>query len=663
MDLSFTQKKSIRKNFGKLSKSLSIPNLIEVQKNSYDKFLTSKSHEQNESELEKGIEKVFKSIFPIEDGTEKSTLEYISYKLEKPKFDVLECKQRSLTYSGSLKANLRLVVYEIDQENNTKQILSAKEQEVFIGELPLMTPSGTFVVNGVERVVVNQMHRSPGVFFDHDKGKTHSSGKLLFNCRIIPGRGSWLDIEFDPKDLLYFRIDRKKKLPITTILYALGFNQEKIINTFFTVNKLSYDKESKMWSLSFNPDDYKRPIKLPHDLIDAKNKKKILQKGEKLNFVIAKKLQEKNLREILISNNELLGKYVKNDIKDKEGNIIIESGHNFDSDNLQKIVSSEIHNLEIINIDPINKGPYLLETLKIDKNRSKNDALNDIYKVLRPGEAPTIEIAEEVFKNLYFNKERYDLSEVGRVKLNSKLNLKTSNTQTILNSSDIIEIIRFMLDLRDGKGEVDDIDHLGNRRVRSVGELVENQFRIGLLRTERTVKEKMSTFLEIESAMPQDLINAKPITTSLKDFFATSQLSQFMDQTNPLSEITHKRRVSALGPGGLTRERAGFEVRDVHPTHYGRICPIETPEGPNIGLINSLATYCRVNKFGYIESPYKKVVNGKVTNEIKYLSAIEEEKYTIAQANAPLKKDGSFEEELVACRKRPKFSAFVKRKY
>ena len=395
----------------------------------------------------------------------------------------------------------------------------------------------------------------------------------------------------------------------------------------------------------------KDPIKLSHDLIDAKNKKKVLQKGEKLNIVIARKLQEKNLKEILISNNELEGKYVKKDIKDKEGNIIIDSGHNLNDENLQKIISSNIPNLEIINIDPINKGPYLLETLKIDKNRSKDDALNDIYKVLRPGEAPTIEIAEEVFKNLYFNKERYDLSEVGRVKLNSKLNLKTPNTQTILNSSDIIEIIRFMLDLRDGKGDVDDIDHLGNRRVRSVGELVENQFRIGLLRTERTVKEKMSTFLEIESAMPQDLINAKPITTSLKDFFATSQLSQFMDQTNPLSEITHKRRVSALGPGGLTRERAGFEVRDVHPTHYGRICPIETPEGPNIGLINSLATYCRVNKFGYIESPYKKVVNGKVTNEIKYLSAIEEEKYTIAQANAPLKKDGSFEEELVACRK------------
>ncbi len=651
MDLSFTQKKSIRKNFGKLSKSLSIPNLIEVQKNSYEKFLKSKSIEEKDTVLEKGIEKVFKSIFPIEDGTEKSTLEYITYKLEKPKFDVLECKQRSLTYSGSLKANLRLVVYDIDQENNTKQILSAKEQEVFIGELPLMTPSGTFVVNGVERVVVNQMHRSPGVFFDHDKGKTHSSGKLLFNCRIIPGRGSWLDIEFDPKDFLYFRIDRKKKLPITTMLYALGYNEEKIINTFFTSKKLNYDLTSKMWSSPFIPEDYKRPIKLSFDLIDAKNNKKVLQKGEKLNFIIAKKLQEKNLSQILISNNELIGKYIKFGLKDKEDNFIIESGHNLTEENIQKIISLNINNIEIINIDPINKGPYLLETLRIDKNKSKNDALNDIYKVLRPGEAPTIEVAEEVFKNLYFNKDRYDLSEVGRVKLNSKLSLSTSNTQTILDSSDIIEIIKFMLDLRDGKGEVDDIDHLGNRRVRSVGELVENQFRIGLLRMERTVKEKMSTFLEIESAMPQDLINAKPITTSLKDFFATSQLSQFMDQTNPLSEITHKRRVSALGPGGLTRERAGFEVRDVHPTHYGRICPIETPEGPNIGLINSLATYCRVNKFGYIESPYKKVINGKVTNEIKYLSAIEEEKYTIAQANAPLKKDGSFEEELVACRK------------
>ncbi len=655
MELSFTQKKSIRKSFGKLKEGLSIPNLIEVQKNSYQEFLSSKALNEQMDVLSKGIDKVFKSIFPIDDNSDKSTLEYISYKLEKPKFDVLECKQRSLTYSASLKANLRLVVYDIDTENNTKQILSAKEQEVFIGELPLMTPSGTFVVNGVERVVVNQMHRSPGVFFDHDKGKTHSSGKLLFNCRIIPGRGSWLDFEFDPKDILYFRIDRKKKLPITTILFALGLSKEKIIKSFYSTSKYNYDEKNNKWITSFDINNYKRPVKLTFDLIDAKSNKKVLSKGEKLNFIIAKKLEEKNLKEIFVSNDELIGKYTSKDLNEKNNNIFLPSGSDINDETLEKIKSEQIKSLELVNIDPINKGPYLLETLKIDKNLNKTDALNDIYKVLRPGEAPTIEIAEDVFKNLYFNKDRYDLSEVGRVKLNSKLNLKRDEKDNTLNNEDIIAIIKFMLDLRDGKGEVDDIDHLGNRRVRSVGELVENQFRIGLLRMERTVKEKMSTFLEIESAMPQDLINAKPITTSLKDFFATSQLSQFMDQTNPLSEITHKRRVSALGPGGLTRERAGFEVRDVHPTHYGRICPIETPEGPNIGLINSLATYCRVNKFGYIESPYKKVIKGKVTSEIEYLSAIEEEKYTIAQANSSLNQDGSFEEELVACRKNLNF--------
>jgi DNA-directed RNA polymerase subunit beta len=655
MQLSFTQKKNIRKNFGKLTEGLSIPNLIEVQTNSYSQFLNSKSLEETIEELTKGIDKVFKSIFPIEDGSEKSTLEYISYKLEKPKFDVIECKQRSLSYSAALKANLRLVVYDIDPENNTKQILSAKEQEVFIGDLPLMTPSATFITNGVERVVVNQMHRSPGVFFDHDKGKTHSSGKLLFNCRIIPGRGSWLDFEFDPKDILYFRIDRKKKLPITSILFALGFSKEKVISTFYTTSKYSFKTDSKMWVTNFNPENYKRPIKLSYDLIDSKNNKKVLPKGEKLNLLIAKKLQEKGLSSILISSDQIIGKYIANDIKDRSGEILIGAGFDITEEQLQKIIDQGEKNLELVNIDPINKGPYLLETLKIDKNLNKIEALNDIYKVLRPGEAPSVEVAEEIFNNLYFKKERYDLSEVGRVKLNSKLNLSIDNKNTVLSKEDIVAIIQFMLNLRDGKGDVDDIDHLGNRRVRSVGELVENQFRIGLLRMERAVKEKMSTFLEIESAMPQDLINAKPITTSLKDFFASSQLSQFMDQTNPLSEITHKRRVSALGPGGLTRERAGFEVRDVHPTHYGRICPIETPEGPNIGLINSLATYCRVNKFGYIESPYKKIVNGKVTSEIKYLSAIEEEKYTIAQANSPLKKDGSFEEELVACRKNLNF--------
>ncbi len=661
MQLSFTQKKNIRKNFGKLVEGLSIPNLIEVQKNSYNEFLESKSLKDQLSELSKGIDKVFKSIFPIEDGNDKATLEYISYKLEKPKFDVIECKQRSLSYSAALKANLRLVVYDIDTENNTKQILSAKEQEVFIGDLPLMTPSATFITNGVERVVVNQMHRSPGVFFDHDKGKTHASGKLLFNCRIIPGRGSWLDFEFDPKDILYFRIDRKKKLPITTILYALGYTKEKIIETFYTKDKYTYNSDAKNWTTNFDPDNYKRPIKLSFDLVDAKTNKKVLSKGEKLNFIIAKKLQEKGLNSISVTNNQIIGKYVASDIKNKNNENLISAGFDITEEQLENILKNEgDKNFNLVNIDPINKGPYILETLKIDKNSNKAEALNDIYKVLRPGEAPSIEIAQEIFNNLYFKKERYDLSEVGRVKLNSKLNLNTSLKKTILETSDVIEIIKFMLDLRDGKGEVDDIDHLGNRRVRSVGELVENQFRIGLLRMERTVKEKMSTFLEIESAMPQDLINAKPITTSLKDFFATSQLSQFMDQTNPLSEITHKRRVSALGPGGLTRERAGFEVRDVHPTHYGRICPIETPEGPNIGLINSLATYCRVNKFGYIESPYKKVVNGKVTSEIKYLSAIEEEKYTIAQANSILNSDGSFTEDLIACRKNLNFELSTK---
>ena len=655
MHLSFTQKKNIRKNFGKLVEGLAIPNLIEVQKNSYNEFLKSRTLADQLGEMSKGIDKVFNSIFPIEDGSDKSTLEYISYKLEKPKFDVIECKQRSLSYSAALKAILRLVVYEIDIENNTKQILSAKEQEVFIGELPLMTPSATFITNGVERVVVNQMHRSPGVFFDHDKGKTHSSVKLLFNCRIIPGRGSWLDFEFDPKDILFFRIDRKKKLPITTILFSLGFSKEKIITTFYTTSKYTYKSESKMWITDFNPENYKRPIKLPYDLIDAKSNKKILPKGDKLNIVIAKKLQEKGLKTILTTNDEIIGKYIASEIKEKNGELIIGAGFDITEEQLELIISQGEKVLNLVNIDPINKGPYLLETLKIDKNLNKTEALNDIYKVLRPGEAPSLEIAEQIFNNLYFTKERYDLSEVGRVKLNSKLNLNTSDKISVLSTEDIVAIIQFMLDLRDGKGEVDDIDHLGNRRVRSVGELVENQFRIGLLRMERTVKEKMSTFIEIESAMPQDLINAKPITTSLKDFFASSQLSQFMDQTNPLSEITHKRRVSALGPGGLTRERAGFEVRDVHPTHYGRICPIETPEGPNIGLINSLATYCRVNKFGYIESPYKKITNGKVTSEIKYLSAIEEEKFTIAQANSPLNKDGSFEEELVACRKNLNF--------
>ena len=650
MELSFTEKKSIRKNFGKLKEILSIPNLIEVQKKSYSQFL--ESDVVSKTSLLKGLRKVFTSIFPIEELSDKATLEFLSFRLEKPKFDVDECRQRDLTYSSSLKPTLRLVVYDIDHENNTKQILSAKEQEVYMGDIPLMTPSGTFVINGVERVVVNQMHRSPGVFFDHDKGKTHASGKFLFNCRIIPNRGSWLDFEYDAKDLLYFRIDRKRKLPITTFLYALGYSRKEILDIFYNFKTFNFSEEKKLWITKFDPNDYKRPIKLRTDLINSKDKKVVLKKGSKINFIIAKKLFDEGLNNIAFTSDYFIGKYIKNDLSNpltKE--IFLKSGSLINEENLDKILKFNVSTFEIPDIDPVTKGSYLIDTLNMDKNESKQEAINDIYKVLRPGEPPTFDIAKEIFNNLFFKSERYDLSEVGRVKLNNKLHLKCNDDVTILRNDDIIAIIKHMLELKDGKGEVDDIDHLGNRRVRSVGELVENQFRIGILRMERAIKEKMSTLLEVESAMPQDLINPRPITTVLKDFFATSQLSQFMDQTNPLAEITHKRRVSALGPGGLTRERAGFEVRDVHPTHYGRICPIETPEGPNIGLINSLATYSRVNKYGFIESPYRKVENSVVKEQIEYLSAIEEEKYTIAQANTQIDKDGNFVEELISCRK------------
>ena len=650
MQLSFTGKKSIRKNFGKLKEILSIPNLIEVQKKSYNQFLSSKK--VSETNLQKGLNKVFKSIFPIEELSDKATLEYLSFRLEKSKFSVEECRQRDLTYSSALKPTLRLVIYDIDQENNTKQVLSAKEQEVYMGDIPLMTPSGTFVINGIERVVVNQMHRSPGVFFDHDKGKTHASGKLLFNCRVIPNRGSWLDFEYDVKDILYFRIDRKRKLPVTTLLYALGYKKTEILDLFYDFKTFNFDQKTKKWKTKFNPDDYKRPIKLRNDLINSTNGKKVLKIGSKINFVIAKKIYDEGLKNILVSSDYFLDKYIKNNLSNPlTDEIFLKTGSSISKENLDNILELNINTLTIADVDPINKGSYLLDTLNIEKNNSKEEAINDIYKVLRPGEPPSFEVASEIFNKLFFTSERYDLSDVGRVKLNSKLHLQCSDTITILRNEDIVAIIKHMLDLRDGKGEVDDIDHLGNRRVRSVGELVENQFRIGILRMERVIKEKMSTLLEVESAMPQDLINPRPISAAMKDFFATSQLSQFMDQTNPLSEITHKRRVSALGPGGLTRERAGFEVRDVHPTHYGRICPIETPEGPNIGLINSLATYSRVNRYGFIESPYRKVVDGKVTNKIEYLSAIEEEKYTIAQANSPINEKGSFIEELLSCRK------------
>ncbi len=649
MQLSFTEKKNIRKNFGKLKESLSIPNLIEVQKNSY-KALTEYKLDP-EQHLIKGFNRVFNSIFPIEDLNDKATLEYISYRLEKPKFDVEECISRGLTYSAALKCTLRLVVYEIDQENNTKDILSAKEQEVYMGEVPMMTNSGTFITNGVQRVVVNQMHRSPGVFFDHDKGKSHASGKLLFNCRVIPNRGSWLDFEFDVKDFLYFRIDRKKKILVTTLLQALGYSKNDIVNEFYKKENYVYDTKIQKWKTKFDPENYKAK-NFSEEVINAKNNKVIAKIGQKINFLTAKKLANEGLKEIYVSNESLYGKYLHKNIVIGDENFRI--GTELNESILQKFIESNISSLEISITNSISKGPYILQTLLNDKNENKSDAITEIYKVLRPGEPPTIEIASLIFNNLFFSSDRYDLSDVGRVKMNSRLNLNCSDKITILRNDDIIAVVKKMLDLRDGKDEVDDIDHLGNRRVRSVGELVENQARIGVYRMERAIKEKMTT-LDIESAMPQDLINAKPLTVSLKDFFATSQLSQFMDQTNPLSEITHKRRVSALGPGGLTRERAGFEVRDVHPTHYGRICPIETPEGPNIGLINSLSTYSKINKYGFIESPYKKVKDGVVQDIIEYLSAMEETKYTIAQANSVIDKNGKFEEELVSCRQNLNF--------
>jgi DNA-directed RNA polymerase subunit beta len=650
MQLSFTEKKNIRKSFGKLKESLSIPNLIEVQKNSYKELTEFNS----EAELTKGFDRVFKSIFPIEDLNDKATLEYVSYRLDKPKFDVEECITRGLTYSSALKCTLRLVVYEIDQENNTKDILSAKEQEVYMGEVPMMTNSGTFITNGVQRVVVNQMHRSPGVFFDHDKGKTHASGKLLFNCRVIPNRGSWLDFEYDVKDFLYFKIDRKKKIFASTLLLALGYSKAEIADEFYANETYTFDPKTEKWKTKFNPENYKAK-NFSEEVIDAKTGEVVIKLGDKINFLNAKKLANDGLKDILVSRESLFGKFLHRDVKvndDEEGTFAI--GTELNDAVIQQILDANIHSLQISVTNSINKGPYLLTTILNDKNNSKDEAITEIYKMLRPGEPPTIEIATQIFNNLFFSSDRYDLSDVGRVKMNSRLEQECSDKITILRNDDIIAIVHKMLDLRDGKDEVDDIDHLGNRRVRSVGELVENQARIGVYRMERAIKEKMTT-LDVESAMPQDLINAKPLTVSLKDFFASSQLSQFMDQTNPLSEITHKRRVSALGPGGLTRERAGFEVRDVHPTHYGRICPIETPEGPNIGLINSLSTYAKINKYGFIESPYKKVKDGVVQNNVEYLSAMEETKFTIAQANTKLDKNGKIIEELVSCRQNLNF--------
>ncbi len=645
MAQTFTGRKRVRKFFGKIQEVAEMPNLIEVQKASYDQFLLVR--EPVGGRPDEGLQAVFKSVFPISDFSNTSMLEFVKYEFEAPKYDVDECRQRGMTYAAPLKVTLRLIVFDVDEETGAKSVKDIKEQDVYMGDIPLMTNNGTFVVNGTERVIVSQMHRSPGVFFDHDKGKTHSSGKLLFAARIIPYRGSWLDIEFDAKDIVYARIDRRRKIPVTSLLYALGMDAEEILNTFY--RKVIYKRQKDGWRVPFDANRF-RGYKAINDLVDADSGKVVLEAGKKLTVRQARQLGEKGLKALRMTDQELVGQYIGEDIVNlKTGEIFAEAGEEISEKNLKTLNEAGYKELPLLDIDHVNVGAYIRNTLNVDKNITREDALFDIYRVMRPGEPPTLDTAQNMFQSLFFDSERYDLSAVGRVKMNMRLDLDAPDTVRVLRKEDIIAVIRTLVDLRDGKGDIDDIDHLGNRRVRSVGELMENQYRIGLLRMERAIKERMSS-VDIDTVMPQDLINAKPAAAAVREFFGSSQLSQFMDQTNPLSEITHKRRLSALGPGGLTRERAGFEVRDVHPTHYGRICPIETPEGPNIGLINSLATFARVNKYGFVETPYRKVKDGRVTDEVIYLSAMEEGRYTVAQANAPIDAKGRFTEDLIVCR-------------
>ena len=664
-------RKRVRRSFGQLSEVVTMPNLIEVQRSSYDQFLQMTTPASQRTDT--GLQEAFTSVFPINDFSGRAVLEFVSYELEKPKYDVEECQQRGLTYASALKVTLRLVIWEIDEDTEAKSIRDIKEQDVYMGDMPLMTNNGTFVINGTERVIVSQMHRSPGVFFDHDKGKTHASGKLLFAARIIPYRGSWLDFEFDAKDILNVRIDRKRKLPATTFMMALpderslakmaslkeqgssiepaeivGMGREDILGTYYLSDEFTKTKDA--WQQPFDA-ELLRGTKVEKDIIDAETGEVAVSTGTKLTPRSLKKLEEAGLKRIRIEEEDLIGKFLAKDVVDMSSGIVLaEAGDEITQDFLTIAEQNDLKALDILRIDNVNYSANLRNTLAVDKNNSRAEALVDIYRVMRPGEPPTLEGAHELFTNLFFDKERYDLSAVGRVKLNSRLEQETDDEMRILRKQDIIAVLNILVGLKDGRGEVDDIDHLGNRRVRSVGELMENQYRVGLLRMERAIKERMGS-VEIDSVMPADLINAKPASAAVREFFGSSQLSQFMDQTNPLSEITHKRRVSALGPGGLTRERAGFEVRDVHPTHYGRICPIETPEGPNIGLINSLATFAQINRYGFIETPYRKVENGKLTDEYLYVSAMEEGKYGIAQANTEIDKSGKIVGDLIPVRK------------
>jgi len=653
-----------RRSFGRIKKIIDLPYLIEIQKNSYDVFL--QKDVPSDQRQNAGLQGVFKSVFPIKDFNETASLEYVSYTLGEPKYDVDECHQRGMTFAAPLKVTVQLVLWDVDQQSGSRSIKNVKEQEVYFGEMPLMTKNGTFMVNGTERVIVSQLHRSPGVFFEHDKGKTHASGKLLYSARVIPYRGSWLDFEFDPRDILYVRIDRRRKFHATVLLRALGMTTEDLLNYYYTADKILF--EGRKSFLAFKP-EHLIGVKVGADVRDPKSNEVIVREGRKLTRMLIRQMEQGRIKQVPIALEDVIGRVAAHDIKDPAtGKVILECNHEITQEKLDLIREKGIQEIEVLFIEESRVGPYLRTTLLQDRldqgDKDKDDnrkpekaiehAILEIYRRLRPGDPPTKESATNFFYNLFFNPDRYDLSKVGRLKLNHRLKINIPLEHGTLRKEDILEVVRYLMELRNGIGSVDDIDHLGNRRVRAVGELVENHFRVGLVRMERAIKEKMS-LQDIETLMPQELINYKPVSAALKEFFGSSQLSQFMDQTNPLSEITHKRRLSALGPGGLTRERAGFEVRDVHPTHYGRVCPIETPEGPNIGLIASLTTYARVNDFGFIETPYREVEEGRVTDRIRYLSALEEEDHVIAQANAPIDNRGAFTADLVSSRKGGEF--------
>ncbi|MGC9163549.1 MAG: DNA-directed RNA polymerase subunit beta, partial [Thiomonas sp.] len=639
MSYSFTEKKRIRKSFGRRQSVLDVPYLLATQINSYEAFLQKDLPPAQRKD--EGLEAAFRAIFPIVSHNQNVRMEYHGYTLAKPVFDVRECQQRGLTYASALRAKVRLIV--MDREAAKPTVKEVKEQEVYMGEIPLMTDKGSFIINGTERVIVSQLHRSPGVFFEHDKGKTHSSGKLLFSARIIPYRGSWLDFEFDAKDILYFRVDRRRKMPVTILLKALGLNPEQILAHFFAFDHIQLMDDGAL--LEFVPDHFKGEV-ARFDIVD-KNGKVVVAKDKRINSRHLRELEQSGTQRLSVPEDFLIGKVLaKNLVSPDTGEIVARANDELTEPLLKKIREAGIQQIQTLYINDLDQGPFISQTLRIDEVADQLAAKVAIYRMMRPGEPPTEDAVEALFNRLFFDPDAYDLSRVGRMKFNRRLGREEVEGDMVLSHEDIMAVIKTLVDLRNGRGEVDDIDHLGNRRVRCVGELAENQFRAGLARIERAVKERLGQ-AETENLMPHDFINSKPISAAIKEFFGSSQLSQFMDQTNPLSEITHKRRVSALGPGGLTRERAGFEVRDVHPTHYGRVCPIETPEGPNIGLINSLALFARLNEYGFIETPYRRVIDRKVTDQIDYLSAIEEGKFVIAQANAGMDENGMLTDELV----------------